>query len=128
MLIGIFYSQIIESSSLVSVLFREAISHPYISFFHLLLNGFSVIREYGSTLYVGLAHAFPPTNTKFKPFLHPTQTGMPYTNTHKHRTSYFKSRLTFMGPSKRWKCLSAARKKRQILAIYFSLHHNQREW
>ena len=33
MLIGIFYSQIVESSSLVSVLFREAISHPYISFF-----------------------------------------------------------------------------------------------
>ena len=29
-------------SSLVSVLFREAISHPYISFFHLLVNGFSV--------------------------------------------------------------------------------------
>ena len=31
-----------ESSSLVSVLFREAFSHPYISFFHLLVNGFSV--------------------------------------------------------------------------------------
>ena len=42
MLIGIFYSQIVESSSLVSVLFREAISHPYISFFHLQVNGFSV--------------------------------------------------------------------------------------
>ena len=27
---------------LVSVLFREAISHPYISFFHLLVNGFCV--------------------------------------------------------------------------------------
>ena len=40
---GIFYSQIVESSSLVSVLFREAISHPYISFFHLLVNGYSVI-------------------------------------------------------------------------------------
>ena len=38
---GIFYSQIVESSSLVDVLFREAISHPYI-FFHLLVNGFSV--------------------------------------------------------------------------------------
>ena len=36
------YSQIVESSSLVSVLFREAISHNYISFFHLLVNGFSV--------------------------------------------------------------------------------------
>ena len=41
-LIGIFYSQIVESSSLVSVLFREVFSHPYISFFHLLVNGFSV--------------------------------------------------------------------------------------
>ena len=42
MLIGIFYSEIVESSSLVSVLFRETISHPYISFFYLLVNGFSV--------------------------------------------------------------------------------------
>ena len=42
MLIGIFYSQIVESSSLVSVLFREVFSHPYISFFHLVVNGFSV--------------------------------------------------------------------------------------
>ena len=42
MLIGIFYSQIVESSSLVSVPFREAISHPCISSFHLLVNGFSV--------------------------------------------------------------------------------------
>ena len=45
MLIGIFYSQIVESSYLVSVLFREAISHPYISFFHLLVNGFSIIYK-----------------------------------------------------------------------------------
>ena len=67
MLIGIFYSQIVESSSLVSVLFREAISHPYIPFFHLLVNGFSVIiREYGSTLYVGLARDVSPTNTNFR--------------------------------------------------------------
>ena len=34
--------QLVESSSLVSVLFREAFNHPYISFFHLLVNGFSV--------------------------------------------------------------------------------------
>ena len=46
MLIGIFYSQIVESSSLVSVLFREVFSHPYISFFHLLVNGFSVTCIY----------------------------------------------------------------------------------
>ena len=41
-------------------------SHPYISFFRLLVNGFSVIREYGSTLYVGLARAISPTNTNFR--------------------------------------------------------------
>ena len=35
--------RVIENSSLVSVLFREVFSHPYISFFHLLVNGFSVI-------------------------------------------------------------------------------------
>ena len=34
----------LESSSLVPVLFREVFSHPYISFFHLLVNGFSVIN------------------------------------------------------------------------------------
>ena len=34
--------QVVESSSLVSVLFREVFSHPYISFFHLLVNGVSV--------------------------------------------------------------------------------------
>ena len=62
---AIFYSQIVESSSLVSVLFR-VISHPYISFFHLLVNGFSVIREYGSTLYVGLVRTVSPTNTNFR--------------------------------------------------------------
>ena len=36
--------RVIESSSLVPVLFREVFSHPYISFFHLLVNGFSVIQ------------------------------------------------------------------------------------
>ena len=30
------------------------------------VNGFSVIREYGSTLYVGLARAVSPTNTNFR--------------------------------------------------------------
>ena len=34
--------RVIESSSLVPVLFREMFSHPYISLFHLLVNGFSV--------------------------------------------------------------------------------------
>ena len=35
--------QVVESSSLVSILFREPFSHPYISFFYLLVNVFSVI-------------------------------------------------------------------------------------
>ena len=52
MLIGIFYSDIVESSSLVSVLFREAISHPYIFFFHLLVNGFSVVIIISKSLLV----------------------------------------------------------------------------
>ena len=34
---------------------------------------FIILREYGSTLYVGLAHTFTPTNTKFQPLLLPTQ-------------------------------------------------------
>ena len=38
--------RVIESSSLVPVLFREVFSHPYISFFHLLVNGFSVTCIY----------------------------------------------------------------------------------
>ena len=54
---------VVDSSSLVSVLFREAFSRPFISFFHLLVNVFSVFRECGSTLYVGLVRAVPPTNT-----------------------------------------------------------------
>ena len=58
--------RVIENSSLVPVLFRELFSHPYISLFHLLVNGFSAIREYGSTLYVGLARAVSPTNTNFR--------------------------------------------------------------
>ena len=42
--------QAVESLSHVSVLFREAFSHPYITFFHLLVNCFSdmpqVFSEY----------------------------------------------------------------------------------
>ena len=89
----------------------------------LKLNAFSKrrIRECGSTLYVGFAHAVPPTNTKFKPLLLPTQAGMPYTNTHNHRTSYFKSTLTFLGPAKCWKSICVARQKPEILAV---LHYN----
>ena len=43
--------QVVESSSLVSVLFREAFNHHYISFFHLLVNSFSV-----TCIYIYLYH------------------------------------------------------------------------
>ena len=85
------------------------------------LRFFIIIRECGSTLYAGMAHAAPPTNIKFKSLLLPTQAGIPYTNTHKHRTSYFKCTLTVMASAKCWKCLSAGRQKPEILAV---LHNN----
>ena len=81
------------------------------------------MRECGSTLYIGLQHAVLPTNTKLKPLLLPTQTGMPYTNTHKQRTSYFKSTLTFLGPAKLWKPFRSPIKT-GILAVL--LHNNNK--
>ena len=80
-----------------------------------------IIREL-----VGLQHAVPPTNTKFKPLFLPTQAGMPYTNTHKHRTSYFKSTLTLLGSAKHWKSISAARQKPEIFAFLHHQYNNQR--
>ena len=71
-----------------------------------------IIRECSSTL-CRVQHAVPPTNTKFK-LLHvllPTQAGILYTNIHKHRTSYFKSILTFLGQAKGWKSISVAQTK-----------------
>ena len=41
----IFGLQVVERSSLKSVHFREVFRHPYITFFHLLVNVFSVIRS-----------------------------------------------------------------------------------
>ena len=35
--------QVVEAHPLFSVLFREALNYPYISFFHLVINVFSVI-------------------------------------------------------------------------------------
>ena len=54
------------SSALLSVLLEKRLTIPTSPFFHLLVNSFSVIREYGSTLYVGLARAVSPTNTNFR--------------------------------------------------------------
>ena len=97
--------------------FLEKHFRPCISVFHLLANRFySINRECGSTLAVGIQHAVPPINTKFKRLLIPSQAGMPFTNTHKHRTSDFKSTHTCVGPTKYSKSISAARQKQEILA------------
>ena len=57
------------------------------------------------SLYIGFKHVVPSTNTKFKLT---SQAGhIPYTNIYKQRISYFKSTLTFLGPAKRWKSISA---------------------
>ena len=82
---------------------------------------FNIIGECGSTFYVGLQHAVPPSNTKFKPLLLPSQAGMPFTNTHKHRTLYFKSTLTFLGPAKCWKSISSKRQNWEILAFFIMI-------
>ena len=79
-----------------------------------------LVGECGSTLYVGLAHVVPPTNTKFKLLLPPTQVSMLYTNTHKHRTSYFKSTHTFLGPAMSWESICAARKILRFFIIIFN--------
>ena len=57
------------------------------------------------------------SNTKFKPLFLRTHAGIPYTNTHKHRISYFKSTHTVLGPAKCWKSISADQQKWEILAI-----------
>ena len=65
----------------------------------ILVISSSSIGECGSTLYVGLAHVVPSTNTKFKPLLLPAQMGMPYTNTYKHRISLFQVYTYISGSS-----------------------------
>ena len=69
-----------------------------------------------ATLYVGSS-----TNTKFKPLLLQTQSGIPYTNIYKHETSYFKFTLKFLDPAKWWKFISVNRHNPKILAIFSSL-------
>ena len=50
--------RVIESTSLVPVLFREVFSHPYIFFFHLLVNGFSVIGRANRAPHWGVQSRF----------------------------------------------------------------------
>ena len=78
-----------------------------------------IIRECGSTLST-VATCGSTHNTKVKPLLLPTQAVISYKNTYKHRVSYFKSKLAFLGPAKHWQSISAARLKPEILAF---LHH-----
>ena len=63
-------------------------------------------------LYVELQHVVPPTNTKFKPLMLPTQADITYTtltSTEHHVSS------GFVGLAKRWKFISAAEKKNGII-------------
>ena len=96
-----FRMHVVDSSSLVSVLFREAFNQHYISFFILLVNSFSVIIHrcsQGGTL--GLKPSPPPSNKKMHthpfcwlsaPFLfffnatsiHPTQSPKKYVHVQK---------------------------------------------
>ena len=62
--------QVVESTSLVSVLFREAFSHPYISFFHLLVIIIIIIisnffRRVFSEFTEALATSLKPLETIF---------------------------------------------------------------
>ena len=74
---------------------------------------------------VCLQHAVPPTNKKIQADTSPASsvpyTSVPFTTTYKQRASYFKSTLTFVGPAKHWKSISAKRKKGKFLRF---LHHN----
>ena len=82
-----------------------------------------LLKMCSSTLYVGLQHAVPPTNTKFKPLLHPTPAGLRYTNTsrehhisnlHSHFWVYLSGGSPLLPPDK---------KKRKFLRF---LHHQCR--
>ena len=62
----LFRLQVVENSSLhVSVHFKEVLSHPYIFFFHLLVNGFSVIYEYLPLLHIILNNTLMTPNGIF---------------------------------------------------------------
>ena len=62
-----------------------------------------------------------PTHTNFKLLLLPTQAGIFYANSYKHRISHFKSIFTtFLGLGKRWKSISVVRQKMEILVITLS--------
>ena len=58
--------QVVEGQPLIPYFLEKCLAIPKSPFFHLLVNGFSVIREYVSTLYVGFACAVSPTNTNFQ--------------------------------------------------------------
>ena len=88
-----------------------------IIFLNLIGMYWNIIRECGSTLLCRVATCVPPTNTKFEPFLLLTQVGIPYTNTYKAQNIIFQLYTPFLGIGKRWKSISAARQKPEILAF-----------
>ena len=77
------------------------------------------IREYGSTLYVGLARAVSPTNTNFRlTFLLTRLQEALYEDLAVYRTSNLTSTITFLAFNSYRKSISGAREKPSILAIY----------
>ena len=92
-----FRLQVGESSSLVFVLFRQAFSYPYISFFHLLVNVFSVISTALSML-GWHTQLHPPKQTSSSHF-YLADFRMLFINTYLYRASNMKCTITFSGLS-----------------------------
>ena len=64
-----------------------------------------------------IEHHISSLHSHLSPKLLQTQVGIPYTNTHKHRTSYFKYTLTLLGSVSAGSPILQTEKKREILAI-----------
>ena len=82
------------------------------------------IRECGSTLYVGLQHVVPPTNTKLKPLLLPTQVTQTLTSTEHHISSlrsHFWVQLSTVSPF-----LPTNKYRKFIIIIIFNFSHQFR--
>ena len=85
-------------------------------YFVFLTNFGDCIKECSSTLYVGLQHAVPPTNTKFKPLLLSIQVGICYTLHKRLQAQNIKVQVyTHISLAKRWKSISEAPQNRKFL-------------
>ena len=84
--------QVVEWSPLFPYILEKRLANPTPLFFKFTSKCFLLLSEHT------LCRVGSPTNTKFKLFLQLIQVGMTYTHSLKHRTSYFKSTFTFLGP------------------------------